>query len=242
MFSLPLIVAANSPALADFKVRYPTVVERELEIESYSDRSFDGRATKSNAQSHNFEVGYGVTGWWQPELEVELAKEPQGDLKYNALTLENRFQLLPQGEYWLDLGVFAEYSRARLHDAPDEMTIGPLAQKQFGNTLHTLNLLFTRQVGQSRENGTFFQYAWQSKWLWKPQLEPGFEVFGDPGKLGHFGKASDQDHRIGPSLSGGFLLPQGSGKLKYEVGYLIGVTDAAASGVAKLQLEYELFF
>ena len=181
------------------------------------------------------------TDWWEPELELELHRAPGGDLKYDATTLENTFQPFEQGEHWLDLGFFAELSRAQNHGDPDASTFGPLLQKQIGSTLHTMNLLLTKEFGSSAATGTVFDYAWQSKWLWKTELEPGFEIFGEPGKVGHFGRVGDQAHRAGPILSGAFVLPQ-AGKIKYEVGYLVGLTDAAERGVAKLQLEYELFF
>jgi hypothetical protein len=231
----------GAPARADFKIHEPIVVPGELEIEAYADRSFDHRPDKNSAQNNNYELAYGVTDWWKPELEAELHRDPGGKLRYDATTFENIFQPFEQGEYWLDLGFFAEFSRSQRHTDPDAATFGPLLQKQVGHTLHTLNLLLTRQIGDSAKTGAVFDYAWQSKWLWKPEVAPGVEIFGEPGRLGHFGSISDQQHRIGPIVTGAVLLPQ-VGKLKYEVGYLFGVTNAAERGVAKLQLEYELFF
>jgi hypothetical protein len=239
--ALVFSLLAGAAAHADFKIREPIVVQGELEVEAYADRSIDHRSDKNNAQSHNYELAYGVTNWWKPEVEAELHRDPGGNLRYDATTFESVFQPFEQGEYWLDLGFFAEASRAQRHTDPDTATFGPLLQKQVGRSLHTLNLLFIRQFGDSAATGTVFDYAWQSRWLWKPEVQPGIEVFGEPGKLGHFRGISDQEHRLGPILVGAFVLPQ-AGKLKYEVGYLFGVSNAAERGVAKLQLEYELFF
>ena len=48
---LAVSVSGASLAHADFKIHMPIVVQGELEIEGYADRSFDHRADKSNAQS-----------------------------------------------------------------------------------------------------------------------------------------------------------------------------------------------
>jgi len=59
--------------------------------------------------------------------------------------------------------------------------------------------------------------------------------FAAPGKL------ADQQHRIGPVLVGlQNLAPYG--KLKYEVGYQFGLTQATERGAVRWRLEYEIPF
>ena len=51
----------------------------------------------------------------------------------------------------------------------------------------------------------------------------------------------EQEHFIGPVARGTFLLG-GTQKLKYNVGYLLGLTEDSPDGAAKFELEYEWRF
>jgi hypothetical protein len=52
------------------------------------------------------------------------------------------------------------------------------------------------------ENGTFFGYQWQVKYLWQQALEFGAQGFGEMGKWNHFAPTSEQSHRLGPAVFG----------------------------------------
>jgi hypothetical protein len=245
------LLAPAAPAWAEFKLHYPIVDYRELEFEHNGDITFDKSGSgKNNAQSFTYEVGYGVTPWWEPEFEGEFETEPGGNQRFSATTFENTFQLTPQGEYWADLGFFAEFSRAAARTDPDSFTFGPLIQKQAGtlfgldlgyDTLHTLNLLVTKQIGSGREDATPLSIAWQSRIRLNPLAEPGIEYYG---QISSIAGASTPDqaevtqHRIGPVLVGQYNMFQ-YGKIKYEIGYLFGLNDATEHGAVRWRLEYE---
>lgn len=234
--------AAFSSARADFQVRSPTVEYGEVEFEHNGSVTFDKRNSgKSNDQSYTNSIGYGVTPWWMTELEGEWAAPPGENLHYDATTWENIFQLTEIGEYWADLGFFAEYSHAARRGNPESLTFGPIAQKEIGNTLHTINVFFGKEIGQGRTDATELQIAWQSRWRLNPLLEPGIEYYGDIADLSRPGKPADQEHRIGPGLFGQWGFPP-SGKLKYEVAYLFGLTRGTEKGAVRWKLEYEAHF
>ncbi|HVM80926.1 MAG TPA: FTR1 family protein [Stellaceae bacterium] len=233
---------ALSPARADFQVRSPTVEYQEVEFEHNGDTTFDRRNSgKSNDQSYTFSIGYGVTSWWMTELEAETAAPPGENLKYDATTWENTFQLTETGEYWADLGFFFEYSHAHQKGDPESVTFGPLVQKEIGSTLHTFNLLFEKEMGSGASDGTGLQLAWQSLWRINQYASPGIEYYGEIDDLGHPGKPADQQHRIGPVVVGAVAFPP-NGKIKYEVGYLFGLTDATERGAVRWKFEYEAHF
>ena len=74
-----------------------------------------------------------------------------------------------------------------------------------------------------------------------PLVEPGFEYYGQINEILNPGKSADQQHRIGPVLVGlANFAPYG--KLKYEAGYLFGLTQATARGTVRWRLEYEIPF
>jgi hypothetical protein len=234
-------------ARAEFKVRSPIVDYREIELEHNGDTTFDkAKSGRSNNQSYTNEIGIGPFPNWFVELEGEWAAPSGENLRYDATTIENYFQLTPQGKYWADLGFFAEYSHAASRADADSFTFGPLIQKEvsdfFGtDTLHTLNVFVSKEVGHNRTDDTGFQYAWQSVLRLDPLIAPGFEAYGEIQDIEHPGKAADQQHRIGPVLVGVYNF-FGYGKIKYEMGYLFGLTRATEDGAVRWRLEYEIPF
>jgi hypothetical protein len=235
-------VAAMSAARADFQVRSPLVDYQEIEVEHNGSVTFDKRNSgKSNDQSYTTSIGYGVTQWWKTEFEAELGAAPGENLRYNATTWENTFQATEQGEYWADLGFFAEYSHAASRRDPESITFGPIAQKEIGNTLHTLNVLFGKEIGHGRTDATDLSVAWQSRWRLNQYAEPGIEYYADIPDLQNPGKSAEQQHRIGPVLVG-LVAFAPYGKIKYEAGYLVGLTRATERGTLRWKLEYEAHF
>jgi len=241
------VLAATGIARAEFKLRYPIVDYREVEFEHNGDTTFDNRKSgKSNNQSYTNEIEVGVAPFWTIGLEAETAAPSGENFRYEATTLENIFQFTPQGKYWADLGFFAEYSHAASRANADSFTFGPLVQKEtpgFFRTgmLHTLNLLFSKEVGHNRTDATPFFYAWQSRLTLHPLFEPGIEIFGQINDIESPGKIADQRHRIGPMFAGVYsLAPHGT--IKYEAGYLIGLTRATEKGAVRWRFEYEIPF
>ena len=237
-------------AHAEFKVRSPIVEQGELEIEHNGSRTFDSDKSRDNARSDTIEIGYGFTPYWKVELEGEFEGDPQKDLRYTATTLENYFQLTPQGKYWLDAGLFVEYSRASRRSDGDSVQFGPMLQKQTGGfgkygMLHTVNLFVEQGVGNHGEHLTGANYAWQSRVQLDPLFEPGFEFYGEVADLDHSGSAASQEHRVGPMFAGKYSLSKnglGIGAIKYEAGYLLPLTRATEDGALRWRMEYEIPF
>jgi hypothetical protein len=203
----------SAPAHADLKVRSPIVDFREIEFEHNGLVTFDKRKSPLNGQqSYTFELGYGVTPWWFPELEFETEALPgEGNLHLNARTFENTFQLLPQGKYWLDLGFFAEYSNGVGGSVPSEITFGPILQKEApgfagATMLHTLNVFFTKEVGPARSERTGLFAAWQSRLQLNPRFEPGVEIYYSVEDIGRPGRLANQDLLTGPMVHGAYGL------------------------------------
>src|SRR5437899_11427902 len=103
--------------------------------------------------------------------------------------------------------MFAEYEQTAHKADPKSFTFGPLAQSEFGEiagfgALHTLNLLFTRTVGNNRTDATQLFTAWQSRLPIHPYIQPGFEYYGQIDEIMNPGKPAQQLHRLGPVLVG----------------------------------------
>ena len=237
---------APSAAHADLHVRSPLVTYREVEFEHNGSVTFDRKSDLNKDQSYTYSVGVGLTTFWQLELEAETGAPPQGNLSHQATTLENTFQLTPQGKYWADLGFYFEYAHAAHRGAADTVQFGPLVQKEtpgFGNygLLHTLNLLFEKEVGPYSINRTGFQPRWQSRVLLNPFFQPGFEIYGSIDNLALTHKFDDQLSNMGPMFAGSYNFAP-YGKIKYELGYLVGITPSTPRGTVRWKFEYEISF
>jgi hypothetical protein len=248
LLAVAVIVGAAPDARAEFKVRSPIVEQGELALEHNGAVSFDkSKSGRNNLQSYTGEIEYGLTSWWRIALEGEWAAEERGEnLRYEATALENVFQLTEQGKYWADLGFFAEYEHAASRSDPEVITFGPIVQKElhdvFGtDTLHTLNLFVSKEVGRNRTDDTGLSVAWQSRFLLNQYFEPGIEYYGQIGDIEAPGKFAEQSHRIGPMFAGELGL--GSfGAIKYELGYLFGLNRSTEDGTVRWRLEYEIAF
>ncbi len=248
-----LVAAVPLQARADFHIFSPYEIDLgELEIEHNGAAAFDRRPDTGGATSYTIEFGTGLTAWWHSEIEFGFNRDP-GDAQPTLLTqlvTENMFQLTEPGEQIADFGFYVEYGQSLtsgVHAASNEVTFGPVVAKDIGRTTHTLNLFFTRELGPNQENhGLDVTYAWQSRWnLWAP-LSPAVEIYGDAGTLGRSPRLSQQQLLVGPVAIGALSFNQlglgHAGKLKYELGWLFGATEATASGTLRWRAEVEIPF
>jgi hypothetical protein len=254
-FGLIAMLALLAPqvARADFHIRSPYEIDfGELEIEHNGAAQFDRKPDNGGAQSYTLELGTGLTSWWHSEIEFGFDRDPgfsEPTLLRQVVT-ENTFQLTEPGQYFADLGFYVEYGQSLTrgrHAGPNQVTFGPLIAKDIGRTTHTVNLFLTRELGPNQDtHGLDFSYAWQSRWnLWAP-LSPAVEIYGDSGVIGHSPRLSQQQLLVGPVAVGALQLHDlglgHAGKIKYEVGWLFGATDASPQGTLRWRLELEVPF
>lgn len=237
------LLMLSGPAAAEFRVRVPTVVEGEVGVEHNGSYGLDPSRAKTGEQSYTTEFEMGVNSWWLAEIEGEGGRDPGPDTRnrFTALTSENTFQLTEAGEYWADFGFFAEYGRTLSHHDADQLTAGPIVRKEIGRTVNTLNVFFDKGVGSHAAGQPQVAVAWQTRITLNPLIEPGVEIYSTPGTLLHFSSLQAQDHRAGPVLYG-TVRDLGTGKINYELGYLVGLTRASPEGTVKWKLEYEIHF
>ena len=242
--SVPLVVVSVTAQAADLRVESPYVEKGEVEIEYQGYRTFDNNAAQDNEQKHKIGLAYGVTDFWATEIYGGWKRSPGGKTHFDATEWENRFQLSERNEYFVDLGFLVEYEhvRDRNNDA-DELAFGPIVAKDIGRTSTTANLIFQPQLGPHAASGVALTYRLQERWRLMETFEPAIEAYGNLGAIDNFDSPNRQEHMVGPAIQGRFRhlgwLP---GKLKYNVGYLFGMTSATAAGTLKSVIEYEIRF
>lgn len=236
-----LLTLHGDPARASHKVYSPDVNAGEIEIEIRSHRTFDSDTAKDGNEQSKLELGYGVSDRWATALVTEFEAQPGQARHHSATAWENIFQLTEPGQYWLDVGMYMEYEHPADPAANNAVEAKLLLEKTLSHFVHTLNLIFVREIGSDASNATNFEYAWRSQYLLSKYLNPGFEVYGEMGEIGHVLPGAQQDHRAGPVIYGE-MRGSNTGKWRYELGYLFGISSAAPNGTIKATLEYESHF
>jgi hypothetical protein len=238
-----LMIVSPREARAEFKVYSPYIVQGELELETRGIVSADKDKKKDGNKTFIYEISYSPTARWYTAALLEQAQEHEpgknNDLRLDSVAWENILLLTEPGQYWLDAALYLEYEKGLKSADAHQLEGKLLLEKTLGRWTFTANPIFVKPIGGG-EHGTQFEYAWATRYRFRPELEPGFEAFGAIGRIDAADNLSDQVHQIGPDIRGAFRL--GSGKLLYNAGYLLGITDAAPSGAFKFELEYELYF
>jgi len=230
---LVCLMCIATPALAK-KVYSPNVEGGELALEYQSDVTVDGDPKKNGSSQHQFELAYGVTDRWHSGIYGIFADKPGQKFRYSAFKWENIYQLVEPGSQWLDMGLYLEYfiPAASQHEK-QALEFKLLLEKNSDSWRHTLNIVLAKQFGDSTKN-TSYGYAWRSQWRMTRAFNPGFEVYGTIGPLRKFRPVEQQSHLIGPVLYGEL-----TGGLKYEIGYLFGLTRGSVDGNVKFNIEME---
>lgn len=231
------VVFTPSLAHATKKVYAPYVEQGELEIDLRSGYDIDDNGDTNGAFKQKIGVGYGVNDYWFVEFYSVIKKDgaDSSDAQLTALEWENIFRLTEQGEYFVDVGVLTEV-QYNTSGGPDKAELKLLLAKDTGKFSHLLNINSEREFGEDSADETGFGLGWSSRYRYSPKFEPGFEFYSDFGSLSNGSGFEQEKHQIGPVVYGKL------GKFKYNVGYLVGASDAAPDGMVKALFEYELYF
>jgi FTR1 family protein len=237
-----LTVAASATfvpekAFATETVTSPYVVEGELELEWKGGYTIDDDNDTDGAWKQKMAVAYGVNSFWQTEIEGEVEKEGDNGAhaEFTAVAWENKFQLTQPGEYWIDVGIKTELEH-NTASAADKAEVKLLLAKETGRFRHIANLVAEREFGEDSSHETETEFSWSTRYRYKPELEPGFEIYSGFGEWGEGNSFDEQEHQLGPVLYGKIRA------VKYDVGYLFGISDEAPDGAVKAILEYEWYF
>lgn len=248
-----LALLAPRMAMADYYLRSPYEIDLgELEMELNGAPAFDRRPDTNGAQSYTMEIGTGLTSWWHSEIELAFDRAPGGGqpMLVDQVVTENMIQLTEPGQEFADFGFYFEYGQSLTsgrHAGSNQVTFGPAIGMDIGRTTQLVNLFLTRELGPNQTtHGLDFSYAWQNRWnLWTP-LSPAIEVYGDSGVVGRSPRFAQQQLLVGPVAVGALGLNDlglgKAGKVKYELGWLFGATQASAQGTLRWRLELEVPF
>ncbi|MEI6437232.1 MAG: FTR1 family protein [Candidatus Omnitrophota bacterium] len=239
------VLGGQPNACAEKHVYSPIVEKGEWELESTGTISADHRKEQSGVQEYKSAIGYGVTDRWATELygeyEKQMGEDEGGDpkisrLKFSHLEWENRYQLAEQGALWADPGFYLAYEMPLLDKDPGKIETKILLEKNLSRFTHTANFIIDKEVGGGSRLLTEGGFAWSSRYRLSEHFQPGFEYYAGLGELRKHLPFKEQEHQAGPVIYGK------CGHVKYDVGYLFGVSDAAPMREIKWVMEYEFRF
>ena len=218
------------------KVYLPTVEQGEWELEVRGGWQKWRNHDDDRERQFVLDVGYGFTSWWKTELAVGVTQLPGTSTRLDEIEWENIFALTEPGEYWLDVGLFAELA----HDhakGRNAVALGPMLQKEFGRLQANANLVFERRLGAHADPGAEISYAWQVKWRGNSRFEPGVQGFGTLGRSNDF--ARETEHKIGPAFFSRTALGARN-KIKFDAAVLFGLNHNVPNTAIRFNLEYEI--
>ena len=230
-------------ARAEYLVRSPMVEENVLGTEYLGDYSTDGKNALNNGRHDVGELSFGATNWWKPVIEGNWTRDPgAGNTeRFASSVFASQFQLTPHHSELFDAGLWVEYAQSGRSGDTDTVKFGPLLHKDVGHVSLTANFYLENEVGSHATGASDATYNTQIKYEVKPWLSPAIEAYGDLGAIHHVTSYQDLQTLAGPVLLGELPVTHASA-LKYEVGYLAGLSSAASENTIKWRLEYEVEF
>lgn len=228
LFSL-LIILAPIAAQAGKTVYSPYVEEGEIELELMTDYAIDADEAKDETSSQKVAVGFTPNAWWKTEIGAKLEYEPGEKQNVSEIFFENIFQLTEKNEYWLNAGLYLEYAVA--DDHPDEIETKLLLSKDVGLWEVTTNIITNREIGSGSEDNWNWELASALDYRYSKLFGFGIEIYNEFGNFSD--SVSKQEHYAGPVFKGKWY------GLKYDVGYLFGLTSETPDGTLKANIEIE---
>ncbi len=240
-FRLPFLafffLLVPAEAYATRTVTSPYVDADTLKLKWKGGATHDERQSRDGAWSSKLSAEYGFTPIVSVEVEGD-AENPgdRNDTDYVATSIKAKAQITKKGEYPIDVGARLSYEINHLGD-PDTMEFKLILAKDSATFRHVANIILDRETGNDAQNDVNGGLSWSSRYKWTPAFEPGIEIYSNFGSLSDSSDFDDQDHGIGPVVYGKL-----TDQIKYEVGYIAGISDNAADGRAKAVLEYAIKF
>lgn len=217
----------------DLKVYSPHIEKGEFSMEANLNYDTDHRPDHDGYFSQVVGAEYGVNEHWMTELSAEIEKDPSANDKLTHVKWENIIAPFKQGELPVDAALYLELEKAAISGDPDNMEAKLLLEKDVGPFKNIANIAVSREFGSHSTSDIGSTIALRTAYKLDQKFEPGIEYYADLGNLKNMTGFQSQSHQIGPVIQGKI------GHVKYDTGFLFGVSDEAPDTTAKLNVEYE---
>ncbi len=224
-------ILAATPAFATKTITSPYVTKGKATVEWRG--GYEVIEDKDDVIKTRNQFSYGFTDFYELKLSGDT-RHTDDDDEFTDLVFENKFQILPKGEYFVDLGLRFDYARA-LDTNADELGGKILLGKKTGNVSHLMNLDAKHEIGDDSSDDWTYAASYGASMPLTEDLSLGGEWYSD---FGNFeGTFDEQKHMVGPVLYGSIME-----NIKYQAGVLAGVSDAAPDATIKTTINYSFQF
>lgn len=134
----------------------------------------------------------------------------------------------------MDVGTYLAYEAPLANKQVGQFEGKILLEKDFEKFNNILNISFNKEVGGGADPHTDGGISWSTRYRLSQYFEPGLEYYNDFSAITHQLSYNLQSHQVGPVFYGRI-----NRHIKYDIGYLFGISDAAPRGEIKWVLEYE---
>ena len=228
-----ILLCSAAPAFATKTVTSPYVTKGKATVEWRGGLVTDDDGEDVFKTRNQF--AYGFTDFYEMKLSVDTRDDDAG--MFNAFDVENKFQLLPKGEHFIDLGLRLDYVRS-LNGGADEVGGKILLGKKTGEFSHLMNFETGREVGEDSSDDWGYGFSYGIAYPLTETVSLGGEWYSDFGTLEDDSDEWDeQEHMVGPVLYGTAFE-----KIKYQAGVLAGVSESAPDATLKTTISYSFQF
>lgn len=216
-----------------------TVNEGQSSVEMRFGYTEDGGNTSDDRRLRMRQhFDYGFNDWYALRLITAQDKRDGDNLEHQAVTIENRFQLIEKRDYGWDGGIRLIYAQSDGDKTPHEIEMRFLAQVPIAKHWEFRhNTMIEHNIGNDAENGLLLEFRHQlMREIEAPHhslksFDVGVEMFNDFGRLSELSGYSDQDHQFGPVIKGTF-----TNDLFFQTGYRAGISNGSANHVFSLAI------
>lgn len=239
--------AYSLPALLLLSVLYSSVVQASSPVSHVG-----GAAVNAGELSTEFRVGYtldekgasshrrfrarqhldyGLNDWYALRLITQQDKRVHDNLEHQAITVENRIQLIEKATHGWDGGIRLIYSQSDGDKTPHEAELRFLAQVPFSSDWEWRhNTMLEYDIGSGADDGVLLEFRNQiSRALpvednsYLRKLAVGLDMYNDFGRLADLHGYDQQDHQLGPMIKASFAHG-----LSLYAGYRTGISEKGA--------------
>lgn len=230
VLNTPLIVQASD------KVSSPNIDKGKAEFEYRSGYNSDDNPVLDGIFANKLVANYGITDRLRPEVKLLISNTPNDRVTGGELSLRWQF-LKPKDKTDLSASLDNKYKFYSDAGKADQIEIRLLASKNIGIFSHVMNIGFEEEFGEHSSDGLSIETAWKTSYKINTYLAPGVEIYGNTGNLRYTHGYDGQEYQIGPALAGAL-----TDSVKYDIGYLFGISEAATDGRVKFLLSYSTKF
>ncbi|MBY0354711.1 MAG: hypothetical protein K2Q12_03155 [Rickettsiales bacterium] len=168
-------------------------------------------------------VDYGLTDWYALWLAAE-GQDIQGESpEISRLLLDQRVELTSTQADGFYSGFRVRLEHWEIDNAIDTLHIRMILGKEMGKWDARINQFFGVELGDNRRGGMLSETRSHVTYAYHPAHRIGVESFHVYGNLSDNFNYSQQQHSVGPTFVGAI-----TDTVRYEAGYLAGISDAAA--------------